>query len=160
MAYTASATSLSNPAATDKLNSPSHSDQHINANNAIENLGAWNENIDDWRSFVYVPIVDAAGSTTTFWWRAPFACNLSGYVIYSVSSGTGRTVSIAHGSAGDNALATGTAGVTGTIGIAVAFVASASASATAGETMRIVTTTCATGQNYGVCLVLTKTDTT
>jgi hypothetical protein len=160
MVYTATAASLANPATTDKLNNPLHSDQHVYANDAIENQGVWLENVDDWRNVVHIPIINAAGSAATYWIRAPWACNLSGYVIYGVSSGTGRTVSVAHGSAGDNALATETAGVSGTVGVAVLFVASASASATAGETLRIVTTTCATAQNYGVMLVMAKTDTT
>ena len=99
----------------------------------------------------------AAGSSTTIWFVAPYACDITGYCSYVVSSGTGRTVSIAHGSAGDNVCATATAGATGTIGVVVGMVASAVPSAMAQEVMRVVTTTCATAQTYGVTLVLTKT---
>lgn len=174
--FPSSITSLTNPSSTDKLNSPDHATQHSNVNDEIEAIetelgtdpaGSHTDvverldNIDTWRDLIYVPVTTTSTVVTTYWWRAPYACNLSGYVIYGVSSGTGRTVSVAHGSAGDNALATGTSGVTGTVGIAVAFVASASASATAGETMRfVVVGSTVTAQQFGICLVLAKTDTT
>lgn len=173
--YPAAVISFTDPTSTNKLNSPSHSTQHANANGEIEAIetelgidpaGSYTnvvtrlDNLDTWGQVVVVPMVMSSTAAVTYWWRAPYACTLSGYVVYGVSSGTGRVVSVAHGSAGDNALATGTAGVTGTVGIAVAFVASASASCTAGEVMRIACTSCATVQNYGVTLVLAKTDTT
>ena len=173
--YPAAIISLTNPTSTDKLNSPDHATQHINANDEIEAIeteigvdpaGSYTDvvtrldNADKWGQVLTWNIVNAAGTGLTMWWRAPYACTITGHVIYAVSSGTGRTVAVAHTSAGDNALATATAGVTGTVGVVVALVASASASATAGEIMRITTTTCATAQVYGVTIVLAKTDTT
>ena len=99
----------------------------------------------------------AAGSSTVMWFVAPYACNITGYCAFAVSSGTGRTVAVAHGSAGYNAVAIPATGTTGTIGKVITMTASAVPSATAQEVMRIVTSTCATAQSYGVTLVLTKT---
>jgi len=173
--FPAAVISFTDPTSTSKLNSPSHSDQHIDVNGEVEAIetelgvdpaGDYStvvtrlDNDDKWGQVLTWTVVNAAGTGLTMWWRAPFACDISGHVIYAVSSGTGRTVAVAHTSAGDNALATATAGVTGTIGVVVALAASAVPSATAGEIMRITTTTCATAQAYGVTIVLAKTDTT
>ena len=98
----------------------------------------------------------AAASATTIWWVAPYACNLAGYVSLAVSGGTGRVIAVAHGSGGDNAVATATLGASGTIGVVVSMAASAVPSATALEPMRITIASCATAQTYGVTLVLTK----
>lgn len=172
--FPAAVTSLTNPTSTDKMNSPAHATQHANANDEIEaietelgtdpagshtNVVGRLDAMDAKTGALTFWSTLAAGSSTTIWWTAPYACNISGRVVYAVSSGTGRTVSVAHGSAGDNALATATAGVSGTVGAVVAMVASASASATAWETMRIVTTTCATAQTYGITLLLARTGT-
>ena len=93
---------------------------------------------------------------TTHWACAPYACDVSGYVILSVSSGTGRTVSVIHGSAGDNAMMW-SGGVTGTIGKVIAMTASAVPSLTALEPFRVVISTAGTAQLTGVTLILTKT---
>lgn len=95
------------------------------------------------------------GGTT--WHVAPYACDIAANVGFSVSSGTGRVVSVAHGSAGDNALATAVTGALGTVGKVVAMTASAVPSLTSGEVFRVVQATCATSQVCGVTIVLTKT---
>ena len=102
-------------------------------------------------------IVNAAGTGITQWFVAPYAATISANVTLSVSSGTGRTVAVVHGSAGDNALGLAATGATGTIGKVVALTASVVPTCTASEPMRIVTSTCATAQLYGVTLTFTKT---
>ena len=92
----------------------------------------------------------------TSWHVAPYACNVTGYVGLSVSSGTGRVISVVHGSAGDNALSIAT-GATGTIGKVLAMTASAVPSFTAGEIFRVVQATCATAQVSTCTIIMTKT---
>jgi hypothetical protein len=94
------------------------------------------------------------GGTT--WHVSPYACNITASVALSVSSGTGRVVSVVHGSAGDNA-ASWAGGASGTIGAVKAMTASAVPSLTAGEVFRVVQASCATAQISGVTIVLTKT---
>jgi len=92
----------------------------------------------------------------TGWHIAPYDCDVTGYVCLSVSSGTGRVVSVAHGSVGDDLMAW-SGGTTGTIGVVIALTASAVPSLTAQEPFRLVVGTCATAQLSSVTLVLTKT---
>ena len=172
--YPGTVTTLTNPASVDKLNSPSHATQHININDEMEavqgELGvdpAGNHTtvvgrlnaMDSKTGVLTWSVIAPAGSAITTWFVAPYACNISGWVALAISSGTGRIVSIAHGSAGDNAMATADTGVSGTVGTVITMAASASASATAQEVMRVVTTTCATAQTYGVTLLLARTGT-
>jgi hypothetical protein len=91
----------------------------------------------------------------TEWGIMPYACNVSGYVVLSVSSGTGRAVTVEHGSAGDVALTTGAQGVSGTIGAVLTFT-SGTVAFTAGEAYRVAMTSCATAQPVGVTIILTK----
>lgn len=94
---------------------------------------------------------------TAAYYTAPYACNVAGYVNFTVSSGTGRVVAVAHGSAGDNALATAS-GVTGSVGASVAMTASADTTFTAGEVMKFTVASCATAQGMvGLTVILTKT---
>jgi len=95
------------------------------------------------------------GGTT--WHVAPYACDVTAYVTASVSSGTGRTVSVVHGSAGDNVCSAAIGGASGTVGVVFTMTASAVPSLTALEPFRVVQTTCATAQVSGVTIVLTKT---
>jgi hypothetical protein len=163
--------SLTNPTSTSKLNSPDHATQHINANDEIEAIetefgvnpaGGHStvvdrlDNVDTYRCI----LAFTTSEDTTKWIVAPpFAASLSGKVVCSVSSGTGRLVAVAHGSAGDDAIAIPATGVTGTIGAVVTMVASATATCTASECLRLVTGSCATAQVYGVTVVFAKTDT-
>ena len=102
----------------------------------------------------YIP--GSSTAAVTQWGVAPYACTVAGYVAWSVSSGTGRVVAVAHGSAGDNALSTGATGVTGTIGAVVAMTASADTTLSAGEVFRVTSASCATAQPVGVTIILTK----
>jgi hypothetical protein len=91
----------------------------------------------------------------TDWITAPFAATITAYAALTVSSGTGRVIAVVHGSAGDNAVAMPTQGVTGTIGKVVTFTASAVPTCTAQEVMRVVQATCATAQVSAVTVVFT-----
>ena len=172
--YPGTVTTLTNPASTDKLNSPSHATQHININDEMEatqgELGidpAGNHstvvarlNAMDAKTGVMVfSYTAAAGVANTWWFVSPYACNISGWVSFGVSSGTGRTVAVVHGSAGSNAIATAEQVTTGTVGVAVTLTASATPSMTAQEVMRVTSTSCATAQSYGVTILLARTGT-
>ena len=171
--------SLTNPSSTDKLNSPDHATQHSNANDEIEaietELGvdpagshstvvARLNKVDTWSNVIYHTVVCTSTVITTAFWRAPYACSLSGYVqATAISTATTQHVYVAHTSAGDNALAVlgATLGAVGTVGLPVVFTASATATCTAGEVMRfVVAGSTATAQTFGITLVLAKTDTT
>jgi len=172
--YPAAITSLTNPESGNKLNSPSHATQHANANNEIEaiqtelgvdpagsstdvvtRLDAMDTNRDAELGSMHFNIVVAAGAAQVIYFAAPYACTVSGNVVMTVSSGTGRVVSIAHGSAGDNALATAVTGVTGTVAKLVTMAASADVTMTASEIMKVTCATCATAQVYGVTMKMT-----
>lgn len=173
--YPSAVTSLTNPTSTSKLNSPDHATQHINENDEIEaiegELGVdpagshatvvARLNVADTRSnIIYHTVVCTSTVITTSYWRAPYACTLSGHCqATAVSTATTQNISVVHGSAGDNALAV--SGVGTTVGGVIALAASASASATAGEVMKfVVIGATATAQTWGITLVLAKTDTT
>jgi len=177
--YPAAVTSLTDPTSSSKLNSPPHSTQHINANAEIEAIetelgvdpaGSYSTVVarldaeHTWSNVIYHTVTCTSTVAVTSYWRAPYACTISGYAqATAVSTATTQSVSVVHGSAGDNALAiTGaTMGAVGTIGLAVAFTASALPSATAGEVMKfVVVGATATAQVFGITLVLAKTDTT
>jgi len=165
--YPAAVVSLTNPTSSSKLNSPPHSTQHINANAEIEAIetelgvdpaGAHADvvtRLDAELGSMHFNLVVAAASSQLVYFAAPYACTISANVIMTVSSGTGRVVSVAHGSAGDNALATAVTGVTGTVAVLVAMAASADATCTANEIMKVTCTTCATAQVYGITLKMT-----
>lgn len=92
----------------------------------------------------------------SYYYTAPYACSVAGYVNFAVSSGTGRIVAVSHGSAGDNALATAS-GISGSIGASVAMTASADVTFTAGEVMKCSLASCATVQTeVGLTILLTK----
>jgi len=177
--YPAAVISLTNPTTTSKLNSPSHATQHENANDEIEaietELGvdpagshatvvARLNRDDAWSNIIYYTAVTTSTVATTAFWRAPYACTISGYAqATAISTATTQSVTVAHTSAGDNALAiTGaTLGAVGTVGLPVIFTASAVPSATAGEVMRfVVVGSTATTQTFSISLALAKTDTT
>jgi len=165
--YPAALHSPTDPTAASKTNSPSHATQHINHNAEIVAIetelgvdvaGAYSDlvtRLDAELGCIFTNIIAPAGSAITQYFTAPYACTLSGYVNFQVSSGTGRSVSVAHGSAGDNALYTATQVTTGTIGVSVAFTASATATVTAQEVIKVTCTSCATAQVYGVTIVMT-----
>ena len=101
-------------------------------------------------------VTASTAAASDYYFTAPYACSVSGYVNFAVSSGTGRIVAVAHGSAGDNALATAS-GVTGSIGASVAMTASADVTFTAGEVMKCSLASCATTQTeVGLTVMLTK----
>ena len=159
--------SLTDPTSTSKLNSPSHADQHINANAEIEAIetelgvdpaGAYatvvaRQNAE--LGCLHFNLLCAAASTGSIYFSAPYACTLSGYVNYNVSSGTGRSVLVTHGSAGANCLIAAEQVTTGTIGAQVTCTTSL-ATVSAAEIMQVVATSCATAQVYGITVVMTN----
>jgi hypothetical protein len=173
--YPAAVTSLTNPTSTSKTNSPSHATQHINANDEIEaiqtelgvdpagsdadvvtRLDAMDTNRAAELGSLHFNLIAAGAGTQVVYFNAPYACTISANVVMTVSSGTGRVVSIAHGSAGDNALATAVTGATGTVALTVAMAASADVTCTASEIMKVTCATCATAQVYGVTMKMTN----
>lgn len=164
--YPAAVTSLTNPEASSKMNSPPHATQHINANDEIEAIetefgvdpaGAYSTvvaRMDAELGCLHFNLIAGAAGTQVIYFAAPYACTVAGNVVMTVSSGTGRVVSVAHGSAGDNALATAATGVTGTVAKLVTMAASADVTMTANEIMKVTCATCATAQVYGVTLTL------
>jgi len=165
--YPAALHTATDPTANSKTNSPSHATQHINHNAeiiaietelGIDVAGAYSNTVtrlDAELGCLHFNIIAAAGSAITTYFTAPYACTLSGYANFAISTGTGRTVSVAHGSAGDNVMATATQVTTGTIGVAVAMAASATATVTAAEVIKVTCTSCATAQVYGVTVIMT-----
>ena len=119
--------------------------------------GSAGTSYDTSHAVVSILLAPAAAAAQTVYFTSPYACDIAAVCNFGVSSGTGRTVSVVHGSAGDNAFATTSTGVTGTVGVAVTMTASALPSATSGEILSITSTTCATAQEFGVTLTLTKT---
>jgi len=166
--FPAAVTTLTDPTSTDKLNSPSHSSQHSNLNDEVEAIetelginpaGAYATVVarqDAELGSQFIPIVAAAGSAITMYFTAPYACTFSGFLNTHVSTGTGRSVSIAHGSAGDDIMAVAAFVTNGTVGVSVAFTASATATVTANEVVKVSCTSCATAQVYGVTIVMTN----
>ena len=165
--FPAAVVSLTDPTSTSKLNSPSHSDQHINANAEIEAIetelgvnptGAYTTVVARQNAelgCMHFNLLCAAASTGSVYFSAPYACTLAGYVNFNVSSGTGRTVLVKHGSAGDNCLVTAEQVTTGTIGAQVACTTSL-ATVSAAEIMHISATSCATAQVYGITVIMTN----
>ena len=88
---------------------------------------------------------------------APIAGNVTGYVAFSVSAGTGRVVSVSDGSAGDNLCATAVTGVTGTVGAVITMSASSGGNTcTAGQALKVALASCATAQvQAGVTVLFT-----
>jgi hypothetical protein len=165
--FPAAVTSLTDPTSTSKLNSPSHADQHINANAEIEAVetelgvnpaGAESTvvaRLNAELGALHFNVLCAAASTGSVFFSAPYNCTLSGYVNFTVSAGTGRTVLVKHGSAGDNCLVTATQAATGTIGKQVACTTSL-ATVSAAETMHVSISSSATAQVYGVTVIMTN----
>jgi hypothetical protein len=108
---------------------------------------------------VLVNVTEASTAANTQYIVAPIAGAVTGYAALSVSAGTGRVVSVALGSAGDNLCATAVTGVTGTIGASVVMSASSGGNTcTAGQALRVVLASCATAQvQVGVTVVFTPT---
>ena len=97
----------------------------------------------------------STATLTSVYYTAPYACNVSGYVTYSLTGGTGRLVSVAHGSAGDDALALSSN--TGALA-QLALTASANVAFAAGDSIRVHFDSCGTAQTYvGLTILLTKT---
>jgi hypothetical protein len=104
---------------------------------------------------ISIAIAQATTAAVDVYLPAPYAASLSGYAVFSVSSGTGRVVTVNDGSAGAELGTTAITGVTGTIGAVIAF--TGSANVTAGQALRINLASCATAQvQVGLTLALTK----
>ena len=169
VSYPGAVKSFTDPTSSSKLNSTSHADQHIDANdeiNAIETelgvdpAGAYSTVVlrqDAEYGRIVIPVVAAAGATGTFYITVPSACTIgSGYLNCSVSAGSGRSMTVSHGSAGDDLMAVATFTSNGTIGVAIAFTASATTTVTAAEVLKVSWTSCATAQHYGITMVMTS----
>lgn len=100
-------------------------------------------------------IAQATTAAVDTYMVAPYNASFSGYVVFSVSSGTGRVVTVNAGSAGAELGTTAVTGVTGTLGAVVAL--TGSANVTAGQALRINLASCATAQvQVGVVINWTK----
>ena len=78
---------------------------------------------------------------------APIAGNVTGWVSYGVSAGTGRATAVSTGSAGANLCATGAVAASGTVGAVVAMVASSGGNTvTKGQVLSVAMGSCATTQ--------------
>ena len=157
--------SLTDPTSTSKLNSPSHADQHINANAEIEAIetelgvnpaGAYTTVVARQNAELGCLHFSMIGTgAVTQYFVAPYNCTLSGYVCLGVSAGTGRIVTIGHGSAGANALTIAATVSSGTPGVKVAFTTSL-ATVAAAEIMRVTCTAENTAQAHGVTVIMTN----
>ena len=102
-----------------------------------------------------VNLAQATTATVDYYIVAPYAASMSGYVVLSVSAGTGRVVTVNAGSAGAELGTTAITGVTGTIGAVIAF--TGSANVTAGQSLRVNLASCATAQvQAALTIVWTK----
>ena len=121
-------------------------------------VGSSTVNIATQEGLMTIPIVMASTAAVTTWIVAPpYAATMTCDVGLAISSGTGRIVSVTHGSAGNDALALAAQGASGTIGVVVAMTASAVPTCSASEILRVVAGSCATAQTYGVTITFTKT---
>lgn len=110
-------------------------------------------------SSVNLSLAQATTAAASYYIAAPIAGAVTGYVSFSVSSGTGRVVAVSDGSAGDNLCATAVTGVTGTIGAVVAMTASSGGNTcTAGQSLKVTIASCGTAQvQVGATVVFTPT---